>query len=61
MIHPRHGATHVYDDDQKASHEKNGWKVQTEEEMRAELVTQAPTIEAALAEIPRRGRPRKAA
>lgn len=37
MTHVEHGATHVYNAQERKDHEARGWKVQTEEELQAVL------------------------
>lgn len=73
MTHPRHGAMHVYDEDQQQIHEKLGWKVQTEAELQEVLEAKRRRLAIARGESEvepasvtpiekaPRGRPRKAA
>lgn len=70
MIHPEHGATHAYSNEELEQLKSIGWKVEHEQEMIAlPVVDSAQSLKAALQESmrldppPKRkpGRPRKVA
>jgi hypothetical protein len=70
MTHVAHGATHVYNEQERKDHEARGWKVQTPEELLAVLAAKRgvkplgenEAMQQPPAEIVsiKRGRPRKA-